>query len=139
MAKNKTTETELSVTAYLEAIAQEKRRQDVTAIVDMIAKHTGLTPKMWGTAIIGFGSYAYKYESGHEGTAPWAALSSRAAAISLYLASEFEDRAALLAAFGKHKSGKGCIYIQKLEDIDTEVLLIMVTNSIKYCQEKYPS
>jgi Domain of unknown function (DU1801) len=130
MAKNKTAETQNSVSDFLKAIADEKRRKDCTAIVDLISRHTGLKPKMWGTAIIGFGSYHYKYESGHEGDAPLVGMASRANAIVLYLC-DFDKREELLSKFGKHKTGKGCIYVQKLEDIDTNILTKMVDICVK--------
>jgi hypothetical protein len=139
MAKNKTMETEQSVSAYLKAIANEKRRSDCTELAALITAQTGLEPKMWGTAIVGFGSYHYKYESGHEGDAPLIGLASRANAITLYMASDFDQKEPLLQQFGKHKTGKGCIYIQKLEDIDTDILGQMVHNSIDYLKNRYQS
>jgi len=132
MAKNKTTETLASVAGFLATIKDKQKRSDSSAIADLISRHTGLEPKMWGSAIVGFGSYHYKYESGREGDAPLAAFSPRANAIVLYLSSEFDEREALLKKFGKHKTGKGCIYIQKLEDIDTSVLAKMVKKTIEY-------
>lgn len=137
-ANNKTIETKLSVTSYVKAIKDDQRRKDFSAIVDLIAEHTGLQPQMWGTAIVGFGSYHYKYDSGREGDAPLTGMASRANAITLYLCSTFDDREALLAKFGKYKTEKGCVYIQKLEDIDRKVLVKMVKNSIRYYQKKYP-
>lgn len=138
-AKNKTVETNNSVPAYLNKIADEKKRKDFKTLVDLIAKATGLEPKMWGTAIVGFGSYHYKYESGREGDAPLTGLSARVNAIVLYLGSEFEKREELLAKFGKHKVGGGCVYVQKLEDIDTVILIKMVKNSVSYTRRKYPA
>lgn len=138
MAKNKTVETQESVADYLESIKDKKRRDDCKAIIELIKKSTGLEPRMWGTGIVGFGIYHYKYESGHEGSAPLAAISSRASAISLYLSSNFDKREELLSKFGKHKTGKACIYIQKLEDIDTDILVKMVKNSVVHTRKKYP-
>jgi len=138
MAKNKTTETKASVKDFLSTIKDDKRRKDCSTIIDMISKSTGYEAKMWGTSIVGFGSYNYKYESGHEGSAPLAGLASRANAITLYLGSAFENREELLSKFGKHKTGKGCIYIQKLEDIDTNILVKMVNNSIAKTKKLYP-
>ncbi|HYV93435.1 MAG TPA: DUF1801 domain-containing protein [Chitinophagales bacterium] len=138
MAKNKTTETKASVAAYLMKIKDEERRTDFSAVIDLITKHTGLEPKMWGTAIVGFGSYHYKYESGREGDAPLAGIASRANAITLYLGSGFDKREALLSKFGKHKISGGCIHIQKLEDIDTGILIKMVKNSITHRKKEYP-
>lgn len=91
---------------------------------------------MWGPSIIGFGSYHYKYESGYEGDAPITAFSPRANAISLYLP-VFEGREQLLEQFGKHKTGKGCVYIKKLDDVDTEILKKMITASVKHTTAKY--
>jgi hypothetical protein len=139
MAKNKTIETKDSVADFLTTIKDEKRRKDCSAIIDLITEHTGLEPKMWGTSIVGFGIYHYKYESGHEGNAPLAGIASRANAITLYLGSNFDKREELLSKFGKHKTGKGCIYIQKLEDVDNSVLTKMVKNSIKHIKKQYPS
>jgi hypothetical protein len=111
-------------------IKDEKRRKDCSAIIDLITENTGLAPKMWGTSIVGFGSYHYKYESGHEGDAPLVGIASRTNAITLYLGSNFDEREKLLSKFGKYKAGKACIYIQKLEDIDTGVLAKLVKNSL---------
>lgn len=130
--KNKTVETKNSVAAYVKKIANEQKQKDVAAIIDLMAKHTKLEPKMWGTAIVGFGSYHYKYESGREGDAPLAGMSARATSITLYLGSEFDEREELLSKFGKHKLSGGCIHIKKLEDIDTAVLAKMVKNAIAY-------
>ncbi len=138
MAKNKTTETNSSVAAYVKTIKDEKRRKDFSSIIELISKHTGLEPKMWGTAIVGFGSYHYKYDSGREGDAPLAAISSRSNSIAIYLVSEFDKREELLAKFGKHKTDKGCVHIQKLEDIDTGILIKMVKNNIAYRKKEYP-
>ena len=138
MAKNKTVETKNSVAGFLKKITDEKKRKDCSAIIDLITEQTGIEPKMWGTGIVGFGSYHYKYESGHEGSAPLAGIASRANAIALYL-SNFDKREEMLSKFGKHKTGGGCIYIQKLEDINTSVLTIMVKSSIQRRKKLYPT
>lgn len=137
MAKNKTTETENSVDAYLQAIPDEKKRKDCAFIVDLIHQETGLKAKMWGTGIVGFGSYHYKYDSGHEGDAPLIGLAARVNAITLYISTEFEDRQELLAKFGKYKMSKACIYIKKIEDIDIEILRKMINNSLAYMRSNY--
>lgn len=139
MAKNKTIETQHSVAGFLTTLKDEKKRKDCSAIITLITEHTGLEPKMWGTSIVGFGSYHYKYESGHEGDAPLAGIASRANAIVFYLSANFEKRAELLQNLGKHKTDKGCVYIQKLEDIDTSILTKMVKNHIKHIKKLYPS
>lgn len=132
MAKNKTTETEGSVEQYLLSIADAKKQSDTRTIIGYMEEVTNLKPKMWGTAIVGFGSYDYTYDSGHSGSAPIIGLAARANAITLYLGSSFEKRDELLAKFGKHKTGKGCIYVKKLEDIDKAVLKQMIQLSFKH-------
>ncbi|WP_254454435.1 DUF1801 domain-containing protein [Flavobacterium sp. M31R6] len=94
---------------------------------------------MWGTAIVGFGIYNYKYESGHGGNAPLVGLASRKNAITVYLASTFEEKETLLSKLGKHKTSKACLYIQKLEDIDIPILEQLVQKSIARIKELYPN
>jgi hypothetical protein len=137
MAKNKTTENDNSVNAYIDSIANENKRKDCSDIVQLFQKQTGFQAKMWGTGIVGFGAYHYKYESGREGDMPLAAFSSRANAIVLYLSLNPAEREAILKKLGKYKTGKGCIYIQKLADIDTKVLSEMVKHSVEHNQEKH--
>ncbi|HEU4789848.1 MAG TPA: DUF1801 domain-containing protein [Flavobacterium sp.] len=139
MAKNKTVESENSVTDFLTSISDVKRREDCSSIIDLLSKLSGFEPKMWGTAIVGFGIYNYKYESGHEGNAPLAGLASRKNAITVYLASTFEDKETLLSQLGKHKTSKTCLYIQKLEDIDITILGQLVQKSIARIKELYPN
>jgi len=139
MAKNKTTETENSVEDYLDNIPDEKRHEDCSAIIKLIRDETGLKPKMWGTGIVGFGSYHYKYESGHEGDAPLTGLASRSNAITLYLTSDFDQKDELLKKLGKCKTSKACIYIKKIEDINVSVLRKMINISVKSIKEIYPS
>jgi nucleoid DNA-binding protein len=138
MAKNITIETQASVAEFLTAITDDKKRKDFSAIIELITKQTGLEPKMWGTSIVGFGSYHYKYESGREGDAPLTGIASRANAITLYLGSNFDKREELLSKFGKHKIGGGCIHIQKIEDIDTGILIKMIKNSIAHRKKQHP-
>lgn len=139
MAKaNQTVETKASVAAFFKTIKDEKRRKDCVALAKLITDSTGFEAKMWGPAIVGFGSYHYVYESGREGDAPLAGFSSRVNAIALYLSSSFDKRDELLPKFGKYKSAKACIYIQQLEDIDTNILIKMVKNSMAHVKKKYP-
>lgn len=139
MAKNKTTETERSVTDFINAfVDDETKRKDAFELVKIMQETTGFQPKMWGPSIIGFGSYHYKYASGHEGDAPLAGFSPRKGAISLYLYALAEEREELLAKLGKHKPSKGCIYIKKLADIDVEILKKMVALSVKNLNKLYP-
>lgn len=136
MAKNKTTETESSVTDFINT--SEKRQADSLRIVELMKEATGFEPRMWGPSIIGFGSYHYKYASGHEGDAPLVGFSPRKAAISLYLMPDPEKKEQFLARLGKHKIAVACIYINKLDDIDTKVLAEMITNSVEYLKKLYP-
>ena len=138
MTKNKTTETKKSVTGFLAKIKDEQKRNDCSALIDVITQHTGLEPKMWGPSIVGFGNYHYKYESGREGDAPLVGLSPRVNAITLYLYN-VKAKPELLKKLGKHKLGGGCVYVQKLEDIDTKILLKMVKNSTEYLKSLYPN
>ena len=138
MAKNKTTATKASVNDFINSVADLTKRNDSYQIIELISKQTGFKPTLWGPNIIGFGSYHYKYESGHEGDAPMAAFSPRAQAIVFYLAAEAEGREEMLAKLGKHKTGKACIYVKKLADIDTDVLKSLAQESVNYLQKIYP-
>jgi hypothetical protein len=138
MAENKTKPTRASVTGYLAAIENDGRREDCEALAKLMTKVTKQKPVMWGPSIVGFGSYHYKYESGREGDMCIAAFSSRKGDMVVYLMPDFAGRADLLKKLGKHKTGKSCLYIRKLEDIDTKVLEKMVVNSIAECKRRYP-
>ncbi|RZL66213.1 MAG: DUF1801 domain-containing protein [Pedobacter sp.] len=138
MADNKTTENDNSVTAFLNTVTDETKRRDSFDLVALFANTLSLQAKMWGTAIVGFGSYHYKYESGREGDAPLTGFSPRKDSFALYLSSELKDREKLLASLGKHKTGKACVYIKKLGDIDTKILKQIITNSIADIKSKYP-
>lgn len=129
MAKNKTTETDISVTDFVNALKGETKRADSFRLIELIRNITKLEAKMWGKSIIGFGSYHYKYESGHEGDSPLVGFSPRAAALTLYIPA-FEIREPFLEKLGKHKTSKGCVYIAKLEDIDLAVLEQLIRKHI---------
>jgi len=139
MAKNKTTETQNSVIDFINTVEDLTKRNDSFELVKLMQEQTGFEPKMWGPGIIGFGSYHYKYASGHEGDAPLVGFSPRKDAISLYLYSSFESKEELLSKFGKHKAGKGCIYIKKIADIDVEILKKMISYSVENLNKLYPS
>lgn len=139
MAKNKTTETDKSVINFIENIENEVKRDDSFALIEIFKSLTGKEPKMWGPTIIGFGSYHYKYASGHEGDAPLAAFSPRKDSLVLYFATDYENREELLAQLGKHKSSKACVYVKKLDDIDIAILKKMVKNSMRDTLKLYPS
>lgn len=139
MAKIKTTETSKSVVGFINSVNDEIKRKDSFQIIKIMQKQTGFEPKMWGPSIIGFGNYHYKYNSGHEGDMPLAAFSPRSTAIVFYLGENFENKDELLQGLGKHRTGKVCVYIKRMEDIDVSVLEKMIANSIKHTQSLYPS
>lgn len=138
MYELKTKETDKSVIEFIESVENLKKRADAYQLLDIFTETTGFEAKMWGPSIIGFGKYHYKYKTGHEGEAPLVGFSPRKASISLYFASGEFNREALLKDFGKHKTGKACVYINKIADIDVSVLQKVIVESIKYLQELYP-
>lgn len=135
----KTKPTKVSVTAFIDAVAHEGRRADAKKLVKIMREVTGEKPTMWGPSIVGFGSYTYKYESGHSGTACRIGFSPRAANMVLYVLSGLKEEAALLAKLGKHKTGKSCLYIGRLESVDEAVLRTIIANSDAYMRAKYPT
>ena len=130
MADNKTKPTKASVTAFIDAIEDQTKRADARAIVKLMQKATGEKPQMWGSAIVGFGSYHYKYDSGREGDAPLIGFSPRKAANVLYGLIGSSDSRVLLEKLGKHETGKGCLYVKELSDVDQKVLEAMIVKSI---------
>jgi Domain of unknown function (DU1801) len=130
MAVNKTRPTEVSVAAFVDALTEPARRLDAKAIIKLIENATGEKPKMWGPSIIGFGTHHYKYESGREGDTPLVGFSPRNPATVLYGVIGFKDAATLLARLGKHTTGKGCLYIKNLSDVDQRVLEELIVKSI---------
>lgn len=138
MATNKTVETGKSVTAFIKAVKDETKRRDSFELVSIMAKITKLEAKMWGPAIVGFGSCHYVYESGREGDMPLVAFSPRANGLVIYLSSKFDQREELLQQLGKHKTAKVCLYIKKLEDVSIPVLKKMIINSLKHTKSRYP-
>jgi hypothetical protein len=137
MADSKTKPTSLSVAAFIDAITDRTRRADAKTLVKLMQSVAGDKPKMWGKSIIGFGSYHYTYDSGREGDMPLICFSPRAAAIVLYNMTGFSDSRALLAKLGKHTTGKGCLYIKKLADVDEQVLEALVAKSVAAMRARY--
>jgi hypothetical protein len=137
---NKTLETGNDVAAYIAAVENDTRRADAEALVEMFCRLTGEPAKMWGPSIIGFGSYHYKYESGHEGESCRTGFSPRKANLVLYLKGGYDtaEGQEVLSRLGKHKPGKGCLYLVKLSDVDLEVLEEMVRDTIAHMDAKYP-
>ena len=130
MAENKTKATDVSVESYLSAIEDDTRRTDCETLARLITKATQEQPTMWGTSIVGFGSYHYKYDSGREGDSPLIGYSSRKGDITLYLESSFPGYEEFLSKLGKHKTGKGCLYIRQLSDVDQNVLKQLIVDSV---------
>jgi hypothetical protein len=139
MAKqNKTAETAVSVTDFIHTyVDDEQKKADSFQLIDLMSAWSGCEPKMWGPTIIGFGSYHYKYASGHEGDAPLIGFSPRKAAFSLYVYSPTEESKLLLDELGKYKMGKACIYVKKLTDINLEVLKQLSNISMAYVNEHH--
>ena len=130
MAENKTKATKASVAGFLGAIADETRRADAKALVQLMQAATGEKPKMWGTSIVGFGSEHYVYESGREGDMPLVGFSPRKAATVLYRLRGGRASELLLARLGRHTEGKGCVYVKRLDDVDQKVLAEMLAKSV---------
>jgi len=129
MAELKTKANELSVNDFLNSIEDEKRRNDCYKVLEIMQDVTQAEPKMWGASIVGFGDYHYKYESGHEGDTFISGFSPRKQNLTLYLTGGLTQQVDLLEQLGKYKAGKGCLYINKLEDVKLEVLKEMIEKS----------
>ena len=138
MAENKTKATDASVHAHLTAITDEIQRADCEALSKLMRKVTGYEPKMWGSAIVGFGAYHYRYESGREGDSCLTGFAARKGGLAVYLVAEAPDQAALLNKLGKHKMGKACLTIRRLSDVDTQVLEKLVAGSVAEIKRRYP-
>jgi hypothetical protein len=139
MAEIKTKQTEVDVREFINTFVEsEQKRIDSFALLDLMQKHTGYEPKMWGPTIIGFGQYHYKSErSRQEGDWPLVGFSPRKAAISLYVFTGAAGHEHLLKDLGKFTMGKACIYVKKLSDIDENVLKSLITETIAYLQSKF--
>lgn len=131
-AKLKTRETEKSVKKFLDTITDKKRREDCYTVLEMMKRATKAEPKMWGTSIVGFGSYHYKYESGREGDWFPIGFSPRKQNLTLYVAMGFTPHEKLMKKLGTYKTGKSCLYINNLEDIDTATLKEILKESVAY-------
>lgn len=138
MAENKTKMNEDSVTAFLESVTDERKKADCYAILKLMEELSGEKAKMWGESIIGFGSYHYKYESGREGDFMRIGFAPRKQNISLYLIAGANRDQELLQKLGKHKTGKSCLYINKLADVNLDVLREMIISSLEHMQRRFP-
>lgn len=136
MAELKTKLNDASVEAFINTVEDKNKREFAFTILEMMKKITKAEPKMWGTSIIGFGTYHYKYKSGQEGDWMQVGFSPRKQAMTLYIMSGFSRYEELLSKLGKFKTGKSCLYLKKAEDIDMKILKELVAQSVKYIKNK---
>ncbi len=139
MPANTTLPNQRSVLDFLAELEDPVRQADCAALVAIIERVTQCKPVMWGDKLVGFGSYSYRYASGHSGTFFLAGFSPRKTDLSVYLLGACEPQTALLAKLGKHKMGKSCLYIKRLSDIDTQVLEQLVQSSVTEVKRLYPA
>lgn len=137
-SENKTQATRASVAAFIDAVADAEQKKDAKTIAALMQKHTGEKPAMWGPSIIGFGSYSYKYDSGREGQMCRIGFSPRKGQTVLYMINGYENAPELMAKLGKFKTGKSCLYVKKLSDLNMPILEELVVRSLKYMDKKYP-
>ena len=130
MADQKTKPTKVSVTEFIASVPDERRRKEARTLLKVFKAATGKRPVMWGPSIVGYGSYHYKYASGHEGDCCLTGFSPRKAAISIYILAGFAEYGALLKQLGPHKKSVGCLYLKRLDDVDLKVLERMIRASI---------
>ena len=138
MAELKTRRNKGDVKAFLNSVTDDRKRQEGFAILEMMKQVTGLEPEMWGDSIVGFGSYHYRYASGREGDWFLTGFSPRAQNLTLYIMAGFDDYDGLLKQLGRHSTGKSCLYIKKLEDVDLEVLKKLVRKSVAHMSQSNP-
>ncbi|MFC7364674.1 MULTISPECIES: DUF1801 domain-containing protein [Bhargavaea] len=138
MYKQKTQPSDNSVIEFIEQVDHPRKKEDAYRLLDLFSETTGKEPIMWGPSIIGFGKYHYRYATGHEGDAPLVGFSPRKSKISLYVTADDTERQEQLSRLGKHSSGKACVYINKLDDINQEVLKEMIQSTIRFLEKRYP-
>jgi len=136
MAELKTKPNEQSVTDFLQAVQEERKRKDSFAILELMKEVTGQDPKMWGDSMIGFGTHHYKYASGREGDWFVTGFSPRKQNLTLYIMSGFDEYDALMKKLGKYKTGKACLYINKLEDVDMAVMRELIQKSVAHLSDQ---
>jgi len=137
MTKLKTTPNDSDVHQFLNAVEDEQKRSDSFTILELMQNSIGEAPKMWGNSIIGFGSYHYKYESGREGDWFLTGFSPRKTSLSLYIMAGFDRYEELMSNLGKYKTGKSCLYVKKLDDVDETVLRELIEASVEHMRQKY--
>lgn len=137
MAENKTQPTDQSVQSFIDSLDDQQKIADSYSLVDLMKEVTGCEPKMWGPSIIGFDQYHYKYESGREGDFLKVGFSPRKRELSIYIMSGFKRHKELMKKLGKHRTGKSCLYVKRLEDINMDILRDLVQESVKFVDKKY--
>jgi hypothetical protein len=137
MAKNKTKATGISVTEFMKSIEDPQKRADAKQVATIMRRTTGKRAKMWGSNIVGFGTYHYKYDSGREGDFMITGFSPRKQALTVYVMPGFSKFAPLMKKLGKYKTGKSCLYIRRLSDVDEKVLEKLIDGSVKLMRKKY--
>lgn len=138
MASPKTMPTDVPVTDFLDAVADEQKRADCYELVDLMREVTGAEPVMWGPSIVGFGSYHYTYASGREGDWMISGFAPRKRELTLYIMAGFEGYGALMERLGKHRTGKSCLYIKRLDDVDRDVLRELIAASVAHMRAEHP-
>lgn len=137
MSGNKTRPTDQSVEAFIDSLDDQQKIADSYSLIDLMKEVTGCEPKMWGPSIIGFDQYHYKYESAREGDFLKVGFSPRKREFSIYIMSGFKKHEELMKKLGKHRTGKSCLYVKRLEDINLDVLRDLVQESVRLVNEKY--
>lgn len=137
-ANNKHVETDANVADFLASVEDERQRKESQTLLELMEEASGFPAKMWGGSIVGFGKYHYKYESGREGDSCRTGFSPRKKKFSVYIMPGFSEYEELMKKLGKHKVGKSCLYINKLADVNLEVLKELVETSVQHMAEKYP-
>ncbi|MBM3751409.1 MAG: DUF1801 domain-containing protein [Acidimicrobiia bacterium] len=138
MAELKTQKTRASVSAFLNAIADDQRRADCKAVSKLMQEITGEKPAMWGSAIVGFGTYTYRYATGRTGDWPVAAFSPRKQNLTLYIMAGFDGYPELMAKLGPHSTGKSCLYVKRLSDLHLPTLKKLISQSVRHVRKQYP-
>jgi len=137
MAENKTKPSKVSVTAFMNSIEDKQKRLDARKVAAMMREATGSRARMWGANIVGFGEYHYKYDSGREGDFMITGFSPRKQALTLYVIPGFKHFEPLMNKLGKYKTGKSCLYVKRLEDVDEKVLKQLIVGSVKHMRKNY--
>lgn len=137
MAENKTKRNKASVAAFLDAIEDKQKRADAKKVAAMMRKATGKQAKMWGSSIVGFGSYHYKYASGREGDSALVGFSPRKQNLTVYIMPGFNEFSSLMKKLGRYKTGKSCLYLKNLDDVDEVVLQKLIDGSVKLIRKRY--